>query len=86
MGEWERQPQNDTPMRLREGSLGIREVVGKSVVGESRIGGRMELGGSWEELSSQSVETWEAAWLWLDRGKVQQAKGTMAGWRLWEMV
>lgn len=58
MGEWERQPQNDTPMRLREGSLGIREVVGKSVVGESRIGGRMELGGSWEELSSQSVETW----------------------------
>ena len=58
MGEWERQPQNDTPMRVREGSLGIREVVGKCVAGESRIGGRMELGGSWEELSSQSVETW----------------------------
>lgn len=53
MGEWERQAQSDTPMRLREGSLGTREVARKSVVGESRAGGRMELGGSWEELSSQ---------------------------------
>lgn len=39
------QPQSDTPRRVRE-SLGTREEMGKSVVGESGVRGRMELGGS----------------------------------------
>lgn len=39
------QPQSDTPRRVRE-SLGTREEMGKSVVGESGVRGRTELGGS----------------------------------------
>lgn len=57
MGEWERQPQSDTPMRLREGSLGTREVVVN--LWWEKAG--LEAEWSWEVLgksSAPSVETW----------------------------
>lgn len=64
-------------MRLKEGSRGTRREV------QSGFGVRMELGGSWEEGSYQSMEMCfsnrQGRWR-------QQAEGRVGRLGLWEMV